>query len=318
MSPDSSITNFDPLASPVFILGMHRSGTTLLYEMLTHTGCWNTLWAWHVISFDEIESPDVDLAHSQDNLLKRFADAGLETRGVDAVKVQLETKEEYGFILDNRRQGAKITRKNLPLFHQIGKSVQRTFPEQRPLLLKNPWDFGNAPLIKELIPSAKFVYIHRPPEEAVSSMWKFLSQALLKKNEYMAMLSTRYEKLNRTRLKLGLMRRFITRHPQWFVKILVRWLGKCCDRYLNSVGQIEEHDRIEITYDQLCAAPDATIAAILSHLGMTGANVDYSAMIERRGGRIDDLVKAQLPAIERRFAAYTRHVSTIEPATARN
>lgn len=318
MTHDSSDLAFDPLASPVFILGMHRSGTTLLYEMLTHSGCWNTLWAWHVISYDEIESPDVDVAQSQAKLMQRFTNAGLETRGVDAVKVRLETKEEYGFILDNRRQGAKITRKNLPLFQTVCRSVQRTFPERRPLLLKNPWDFGNAPLIKDLIPSAKFVYIHRPPEEAVSSMWKFLSQALLEKNEYMAMLSRRYDHLNRTRLQLGALRWVIKHHSSFFVKRLIGWFGKCCDRYLKSIPHLAEHDKIEVTYDQLCASPDETIGSILNHFGMRGADRDYSSMIERRGGRIDDLVKAQMPAIERRFAAYIRHVSEIQPTFARN
>jgi hypothetical protein len=291
---------------------MHRSGTTLLYEMLTHSGCWNTLWSWHVISYDEIEVPDVDLSRSQSDLLRRFADAGIESRGVDAVAVQLETKEEYGFILDNRRQGAKITRKNYPLFQQICRSVQRTFPDQKPLLLKNPWDFGNAPLIKELIPSARFVYIHRPPEEAVSSMWKFLNQVFLERNEYLVMLSTRYADLLRTRVRLGMLRWVIRHCPAFFVKRLIGWFGKCCDRYLKSIGQVSDTDKIEVTYDQLCGAPNETIGAILHHLGVQGANVDYATMIERRGGKIAEIVKAHMPAIERRFASYRKRIQEIE------
>jgi hypothetical protein len=219
--------------------------------------------------------------------------------------------EEYGFILDNHRQGAKITRKNLPLFNRICNTVQRTFPEQRPLLLKNPWDFGNAPLIKELIPSARFVYIHRPPIEAVDSMWRFLRGVFTEKNEYMAMLSTQYERLMRTRLRIGALRWVITHRPAIFVKGLIRWFGKSCDQYLKTASQIRPQDRIEITYDQLCAAPVATITAILDQFGLKGASVDYSSMIDRRAGRIDDLVAAQQHFIERRFAAYVDHVARI-------
>lgn len=304
--------HFDPLASPVFILGMHRSGTTLLYEMLAHSGCWNTLWAWHVASFDEIEQPGADLAASQTRLTRRFQEEGLETRGVDSVKVQLETKEEYGFILDNHRQGPRITRKNFPLFCRICETVQRTHSRQRPLLLKNPWDFGNAPLIKALIPSARFVYIHRRPEEAVNSMWKFLSQSILKKNIYMAMLSTQYERVMRTRVRLGLLRFVIKRQPGIFVNGLIRWFGKACDRYLQSVGQIAAQDRMEVTYDQLCTAPEQTIRSILNHLQLQGNDVDYSSMIDRRSGRIEEIVSSRLPAIRRRFATYLQHVSAVD------
>lgn len=301
----------DPLASPVFILGMHRSGTTVLYEMLSQSECWNTLWAWHVISYDEIEASQVDLAQSQTRLSERFQEAGLETRGVDSIRVNLETMEEYGFILDNHRQGAKITRKNLPLFNRICNTVQRTFPEQKPLLLKNPWDFGNAPLIKELIPSARFVYIHRPPIEAVNSMWKFLRGVFTEKNEYMAMLSTQYERLMRTRLRIGALRWVIQHRPSLFVKGLIRWFGKSCDLYLKTADKIGPQDRIEITYDQLCAAPDATINSILDQFGLKGADIDYASMIDRRPGRIEDLVAAQQQFIDGRFAAYIDHTSKI-------
>lgn len=305
------MSRFDPLDSPVFILGMHRSGTTLLYEMLSHSGCWNTLWAWHVASYDEIEPPNSNLEQSKTRLARRFADAGLETRGVDSIRVSIETMEEYGFILDNRGQGPRITRKNFSLFQDICRTVQRTFPEQRPLLLKNPWDVGNAPLIKELIPSARLVYIHRSPIEVVNSMWKFLRDVFTEKNEYLAMLSKQYERLMRTRLRIGALRWVIRHQPTIFVKGLIRWFAKSCDLYLKTVSQIAPGDRIEVTYDQLCAAPETTISAILDHCGVRGSDVDYSAMIERRSGRIDELVAAQQPIIERRFSAFIQRMNEI-------
>jgi hypothetical protein len=302
---------FDPLDSPTFILGMHRSGTTLLYEMLARSGCWNTLWAWHVTAYDEIEPANADLEESKARLSRRFADAGLETRGVDSIRVSIETMEEYGFILDNRGQGPRITRKNFPLFQGICRTVQRTFSEPKPLLLKNPWDFGNAPLIRELMQSARLVYIHRSPIEVVNSMWKFLRGVFTEKNEYMTMLSTQYERLTRTRVRIGALRWVIKHQPMIFVKGLIRWFAKSCDLYLKTATQIAERDRIEVTYDQLCSAPDSTIAAILEHCGVHGADVDYSSMIERRTGKIDELVAAQSAAIERRFAAYLRQISEI-------
>lgn len=39
---------------PIFILGDHRSGTTLLYQTLAATQCFNVVKAYHVIKYDEI------------------------------------------------------------------------------------------------------------------------------------------------------------------------------------------------------------------------------------------------------------------------
>src|ERR1700760_2652745 len=39
---------------PVFIMGDHRTGTTLLYQVLAQTGLFNYASSYHIIKFDEI------------------------------------------------------------------------------------------------------------------------------------------------------------------------------------------------------------------------------------------------------------------------
>ena len=39
---------------PVFIIGDHRSGTTVLYMLLAQTGAFNVVTAYHVIRYHEI------------------------------------------------------------------------------------------------------------------------------------------------------------------------------------------------------------------------------------------------------------------------
>ena len=58
----------DTRNSPVFILGLPRSGTTLLYQMLEASGCFNILTARHVIFFDELRRGWVDRARSRQRL----------------------------------------------------------------------------------------------------------------------------------------------------------------------------------------------------------------------------------------------------------
>lgn len=302
----------DPMDSPVFILGMHRSGTTLLYEMLAETGHWNTLWAWHVASYDEIRSGVTDKAASQSAFQQRLINAGMETRGVDAVKAGPDSKEEYCFIMDNKGYGSKLTRKALPLFREICTTVQQTFPEQRPLLLKNPWDFGNAPVIRQLIPSARFVYIHRHPQETVDSMWRFLNQAFQEPNAYMAMMSQRYADITRSRWKMGLLKTIVRRIPGLFIDGLISWFGRQCDGYLKTIDQVPAEARVEITYDELCAQPNETIQRIRDQFSLPPDGCDFSSKISRRNRGCGDLVAARSEKIARRTAPYLQHMEQLK------
>ena len=292
--------------APVFILGMHRSGTTVLYEMLAAMDHWNTLWAWHVASYDEIRSGKTEHAVSKSRFSQRLADAGMETRGVDAVKAGPETKEEYCFIMDNKGFGSKLTTKAFPLFREICETVQSTQPLDRPLLLKNPWDFGNAHVIRQIIPTARFVYIHRHPMETVSSMWRFLDAAFQEPNPYMAMMSERYLGITRSRWKMGALRTVVRRIPGAFIDGLILWFGRQCDGYLKSIDLVPESARLEITYDQLCENPNATMARIRNQFNIADNGVDFSGMISRRSGKCDRRVAAKSGKIERRMAQYLR------------
>ena len=42
--------------NPVFILGLHRSGTSIFYKMLVSTGHFNSVTAYHIINYEELLS----------------------------------------------------------------------------------------------------------------------------------------------------------------------------------------------------------------------------------------------------------------------
>ena len=304
-------TSFDPLQGPVFILGLHRSGTTVLYEMLSETGFWNTLWAWHVVSYDDIRAGRVNVSESQADFTRRLAEAGMETRGVDAVKAGPETKEEYCFISDNRKQGTRLTEKSLPLFHQICQTVQSTFQEERPLLLKNPWDFANGPAICRLVPTARFIYIHRHPIEVINSMWKFLEQAFQEPNAYIMMLSREYRQVVGS-WKMGAMRFLVRRMSGMMINLLIWWVGRQCDQYLRTAAKVSDEIKAELTYDQLCGTPNETIQRIRESLDIPDNQFDFSSMVKRRERRCDPKIEARAAKIEKRCASYLQHISDLE------
>jgi hypothetical protein len=300
--------------NPVFILGLHRSGTTILYEMLSAVKQWNTLWAWHIANYDQIRAGGVDHATSQLQFTDRLRRNGMETRGVDSIKAGPETKEEYCFILDNLGHGNRISRKGLPAFNELCETVQSTFTESRPLLLKNPWDFGNAPLIHELIPSARFVFIHRHPKETISSMWRLMHSVFEKPHPWLMMLSQRYEAATQNRVKRALMRAMVCRTPALFIDSLIWWTKRQCDAYLRSISRLPQDVCVEVTYQQLCNNPNETLARIRERLEVPDNGVDFSGMISPRQSRCDERIERRAAMIERKVQNYLARMKDIETA----
>lgn len=299
----------DPLRSPVFLLGLPRSGTTILYEMLAASGCFNIVTARHVICFDELRNGRVNREESRERLRKRFEQLGLSTRGVDIVRLGPDTPEEYGFILDNLLlSGAAITRRNFPAFRSVCEVIQRDHGRDRPLLLKNPWDFGNGPLVKELMPGAKIVYIHRNPFHVLGSRYRLDLIALRKPSVYLSMLSERYAAFVRGGFPVQLVRLLCDKRPSLFARWLVHHIAWMASAYLRSLSSVPQEDRIDIKYEDLCERPNETIAVILAHVGVDGSRWDYGDMIGSHTSRANPQVAAQRDLVIMKLSEYANAV----------
>lgn len=279
--------------TPVFILGLHRSGTTLLYEMLAASGCFNIVTARHVICFDELRNGTHDRERARCRLSAWFEDHGLADRGVDAVSLGPDTPEEYGFILERCGVGVSITRRNFRVFQMICTAIARDHDQLRPLLLKNPWDFGHGRLIRELVPGAKIVYIHRNPFHVLGSSVRMLQKAVEAPHPYLAALSDGYRRLVESEFPWRVAQRFAAAAPGLLALALIRIADRSARGYMGSVQADLGHRWIDVRYETLCERPDETIREILSHCGLVGGGVDYASMIGRHSSRVD-------PAIARR------------------
>src|SRR5918996_1192606 len=122
--------------SPVFILGSSRSGTTILYRLLSMTNRFNCVTAYHLLKYDEL------LANHRGNatedvkreLSERFRRLGMAGSRFDGVEISPDFPEEYGFALSpGSRQ--KLTPRSLPRFLELCRKVQFVSVADRPLLL---------------------------------------------------------------------------------------------------------------------------------------------------------------------------------------
>ena len=324
--------------APLFILGLQRSGTTLLYEMFAASGAFNVSTAWHVICFDELRRGVDDVAASRQRLQERFAAAGLKTRGMDIVKIGPDTPEEYGFVLAGRGLGMRITRRSLPVFEEFCEVVRRypagggkgfpvaevregilapaglapataAPPADRPLVLKNTWNFGNAARIKALVPGARFVFIHRDPVQIVSSLYRVVCKAVLKGFPYLELLSDRFARFAAGGVPLRTARLLCTRTPGVVARGVVHFVAHQARGYLRGLPALNTTDYIDVRYEDLCARPNETMARLLAFAGVDpgaagGPSVDYRPMIGPHATHVEPEIAARRRLVIRRFQRY--------------
>ncbi len=106
MNPDQQhlgkIENID--FYPIFIMGMHRSGTSILYKMLTTSGSFNPVTVYHLIKYDQLLD---DYENKRQDIVKKkltnsFREQGLDDRGIDKLKITADFAEEFGGSLRGR------------------------------------------------------------------------------------------------------------------------------------------------------------------------------------------------------------------------
>jgi hypothetical protein len=102
---------------------------------------------------------DGDRAH----LNRVFRSLGITDRRLDSVWVESSTVEEYGWLLRNESYHISIHETNKDHFAEICKKLLALNPKAQSVLMKNPWDTGNAKQILKWFPNARFIYITRDP-----------------------------------------------------------------------------------------------------------------------------------------------------------
>jgi hypothetical protein len=302
-----SLENVD--FQPVFILGVHRSGTSILYKMLTATGCFNPVTAYHLIEYENLlfnhhEQKERD---EKQRLTSSLQKEGLADRGIDKLKVTADFAEEYGFLLGTKTSQMRITKKNIPLFTELCKKISFIAGNQKPILLKNPYDFPNFLYIKDNFPNARFVFIHRHPLKTISSTLNAIRFLLQKKNPYTARLSRVYDIWYANPLFLQPLR------------FLFRYLGECCVvaltsmtkrstmYYLKNIEKLSNNQYISITYESLCDHPQETLHSIMETLSLPlQQNLNVVTMIKPRSVSIDKSVQKLRRYISRSLNEYYR------------
>lgn len=293
--------------TPVFIMGDHRSGTTLLYDLLARTGRFNVVTAYHVIRYDELLRNHAEGRTEEANaeLSAEFERLGITDRKIDQVQVTPDTPEEYAWFL---RGIPRINRLNLGRFLEACRKVQHISDPQRPLLLKNPWDYDrNFLRVARLFPDAQFVFIHRDPVDIINSRLKAARVTFGEKNEYGALISKRYATMHRRRVGLYVMRFLFSDTWDLGFRITLRHVGRAADYELDHIGELDPDRHTGVRYEDLCREPDQRVGGIMEFLrmGLDGP-LDLAQHVSPRSSRLLPTVEAHLADIGARLERYCR------------
>ena len=164
---------------PIFIVGYWRSGTTLLHNLVAkddnfqHLTLYRGLFPWHFLLTEKIVSA----------LTARFVP---EHRPMDNMKISWTVPQEDDFALCIMSQVSPMLLISHPhntkpfwdaidFSRQPPKALQRwkdslhlllqkmTYADPRRIVLKSPVHVYHMPLLAEMYPGARFLFIHRHP-----------------------------------------------------------------------------------------------------------------------------------------------------------
>lgn len=278
---------------PIFIEGLHRSGTTVLYKMLTASGCFNPVTVYHLLKYDQLLNDYEKKRQDSEKkmLTESFRKKGVIDRGIDKLKITADFPEEYGYFLDNKSTKLTLTKKNLSMFNEMCKKITYISDKKLPILLKNPYDFSNFLFIKKAFPEAKFVFIHRHPFKVLSSNVNTLRFLHNDFSYYISQLSKRYNKEYENYLVIFFLRSLTSNLSFFGLMMLIYYLSKSMKYYLKSLKNLPSDCYISITYEKLCKNPQLTMENIFSKLNINPKKtVDYNTYIEQRKITLDPIV----------------------------
>lgn len=253
----------------VFIMGCHRSGTSMLHHLLAYTGKCDYISAYDIVEYDELIANRVE---GREEAVKAALDAEIrseKTRGLDNLPVGADCPEEYRFllappspnwILDPAKHIGRqvfmphLTPEKLDRFLEICRKKRFLTRDEKPLILKNPNDrYFNFREIHEMLPEAKMIFLHRHPLHILNSYVAGFGGILETRSRYIALLDEGYRTIFESPISRMLLQRLFESRELAYNLALA--LSQSFEYHLENIRRIPGDRYLSLSYEDLCKDP---------------------------------------------------------------
>ena len=279
----------------IFIIGLHRSGTTFLYETLSRVLPVAKLTVQDVVGYATLVKNYLRDGgrHDCQSLTAYFERHQITTRGRDALLLSPATAEEYGWILKTESGSYSVGDRSLDVLKDIVAKLSFLNPEARAILLKNPWDTGNVDTLAREFPGAKFVFLRRDPMEIVNSELGNMLYFMETRDPLIKLLT---KEIPSTRILLTItriFRRLLGKQlfSRLYVRLILKDVADNVHKFNISLTFCSPKRALEITYENLIDNPRQTLESVASFAGLDIDKEEASRISpKRRDGGLSPLV----------------------------
>ena len=281
------------ITAPVLLIGCPRSGTTLLYTVLSEV---DALWSLGYESRAIIERAYSPAAHgwhsgaltaadltpaAAEELRRAFAAAALPGaywRRVNRLRRALNATPPYRALKRRGRTGsataAAAPAAGLDAVRALGRLARRLAPPRRPLRLleKTPENCLRLPFLQALFPDARVIFLVRDGRANVHSLLEGWRHPHLFPG-YRTPIPVTSPGQTRGRWAFTLIPGWRDLVDRPLVEICARQWAACNTAVLDYAATPGALPLLTVRYESLVAAPDATLAAIAHFLDLRPADI---------------------------------------------
>jgi hypothetical protein len=268
---------------PVFILGLHRSGTSILYKILNETRQVNIFNLYQQLYYDEITNNHINKleAKKKQEINKLLINKGIVDRKTDRLKVNADFAQEYFFLFLDKNLPSILDESNKNLLDELCRKIKYISGNNYPILLKNPEDFSNFLYIKKSYPNAKFIFINRNPLNVIDSIMRLWKTHFGTKNEFLGIYYKKYNELYDNPVSRLLFRKYYLPPLSMGLFHTIHRCTKAVNYYLDNRDKLDKQEYISIKYEDLCNKPNDIKNEILKFLNIK-SDIDFSDFIKPR------------------------------------
>jgi len=291
----------------IFLLGLHRSGTTYLHQALVDTGAFDYISYYDLVEFDRlISNHETGRREAVIQSLSEEMESFGPTRGIDHMAINPLHAEEYGFLLEKRyhniQQISHISNTDFEPLKTLCRKKRFLSPGQKPLILKNPVDFYDGFIrISENFPASQFIFIHRHPLTVFNSHILFWRNLIKSKNPWLAKIDRSYDAVFDSPKLLQAIH--LSTLSSRGLQLVFEKFCHAYDFYLSHIGLLASDRAVSLRYEDLCKTPRDVLRRIVRKL-------DLPIGEERLDARPSPRKTAILPEVER---IYRANSGRIEP-----